>query len=883
MDQLEKLTTILGLTLDELLSGQPTVLSAVRELLQCAQHPFKKKKASDEIHYAKLLPAFWTSLARFVEYDDRDLKFAVVDTVAACSKPFEQQKPEDAKVENPNLAIFERSDAITYIVEALRYAQDYADEQLIKATIFCIRDLSVNALLCGQIADAGGLYVMSKQVGQSDIRDELYPVVVECIWNVLELDGTHAASKFESQEMVCFLREAYHRIAQDGYRQQDKILRNEILVLASYIAKWDGNKPFFMSPTDFLDVILMFSITDELSPPNKNNSSQKVTAAEDVEELNGSFSAPDKYNATYGSRGSPSSPSKSPMNKTGNGFKMGIPVPTVDDLELKKFSWILISELSSEPEAIPIIAEYSFIPALLSYIDWNHVQENLSRWPKPYVYDTQLQSLKALSVVAPLLPEIYQEFNGNMCMLHFLSAQQDEALRVMTLRVLHNTVSLLDFAMEIGEAGGIEILLKLLQSAESSIRVKELCVSILSKLCTNCAPNQRQLRKKGGIDILRKYLRYDTAESIEIPVFLTLATVDCIWNSVVGNKKNESAFLDVEGVHGLLDLLEVAPEMIKRQVLSCLVDFFNNRKAARLFHDWHSEKTMESAAQLSIRLYVSEEQRLGLIDEKGCITNLYRPIAPPKEAKQKIKSLEDSKGFERLFNALKETGSTTPRNGRPSTPSKEPENVKRLTNQVTQVDLREKVYAVFSKVGFSSHNDLTLFERQKLRLIEMWPTFRVGERWNDIKDELQLEDIKPTSDDNKWMEDCIESSRYEAQMTREDQEQMVREKEENGQNELNMFYTSLKQHREKEAELQRMLQDKSKTLKRTLTMKDRQTQKQLKESMIKNSFMKQKTMETHAKTQSDEEAGDEEATMDSMYAQQPDFLREAAGVPQLAM
>jgi hypothetical protein len=36
----------------------------------------------------------------------------------------------------------------------------------------------------------------------------------------------------------------------------------------------------------------------------------------------------------------------------------------------------------------------------------------------------------------------------------------------------------------------------------------------------------------------------------------------------------------------------------------------------------------------------------------------------------------------------------------------------------------------------------------------MYPEFRQGEIWDEIKNELRVLGIKPTSDDNTWLESC---------------------------------------------------------------------------------------------------------------------------------
>jgi hypothetical protein len=58
----------------------------------------------------------------------------------------------------------------------------------------------------------------------------------------------------------------------------------------------------------------------------------------------------------------------------------------------------------------------------------------------------------------------------------------------------------------------------------------------------------------------------------------TLSILDCLWNAILGNKKNENIFLDNEGMYVLLEFLEECDEMHKKTALSCLSYLIENSK-----------------------------------------------------------------------------------------------------------------------------------------------------------------------------------------------------------------------------------------------------------------------------------------------------------------
>jgi hypothetical protein len=54
--------------------------------------------------------------------------------------------------------------------------------------------------------------------------------------------------------------------------------------------------------------------------------------------------------------------------------------------------------------------------------------------------------------------------------------------------------------------------------------------------------------------------------------------LDCLWNAILGNKKNENIYLDNEGMYVLLEFLEECDEMHKKTALSCLSYLIENSK-----------------------------------------------------------------------------------------------------------------------------------------------------------------------------------------------------------------------------------------------------------------------------------------------------------------
>lgn len=66
--------------------------------------------------------------------------------------------------------------------------------------------------------------------------------------------------------------------------------------------------------------------------------------------------------------------------------------------------------------------------------------------------------------------------------------------------------------------------------------------------------------------------------------------------------------------------------------------------------------------------------------------------------------------------------------------------VRRVKDQSQKYDLRSIVFCILYRTGFD-RNELHPKERQKIEVIQMYPQFKIGEIWRDIKEELE-KDVK---------------------------------------------------------------------------------------------------------------------------------------------
>ena len=94
---------------------------------------------------------------------------------------------------------------------------------------------------------------------------------------------------------------------------------------------------------------------------------------------------------------------------------------------------------------------------------------------------------------------------------------------------------------------------------------------------------------------------------------MVVAAADCIWESVAGNKANEDAFLEHNGVFTILEALEATQsKKIQKHLLGCLLDLLENPKTRAHVLEWRSgSKNTRTVASVLIALWNAEEKALG--------------------------------------------------------------------------------------------------------------------------------------------------------------------------------------------------------------------------------------------------------------------------------
>jgi hypothetical protein len=487
-----------------------------------------------------------------------------------------------------------------------------------------------------------------------------------------------------------------------------------------------------------------------------------------------------------------------------------------------------------------IITNREFIAALLMYTNPSDNSLSHQRWQPPQMKEIQLHALSIIFNLVPLVPEHFHSREGHSILIHFLSTYTDYERKHSCLKALLNTSEYDFFKKDFADRGIMELLLDIIQNTRNnSLDLRELAFNIISNICKDTRSNQKEFRRKGGIEIIKDNLKIGEVDQNGNNKTFLLAVLDCLNFAVYGNSRSELHFLEIEGVYVLLDLLEDSDESLRRLILSSMCTILQNGKVFKYFVEWNSSKTTINATQLLIRLYEDEDKRFKVEYNSGIIKTTERPLFPQtsymlrkekptlEEEKQVASQLNgsrvsvdmdgmggsrhsqrsvginqpsqmsgmgsrqgsansiDSKGFRRLKQAIVASHKINKKNFSESYINK------MMLDVSHSFDVRATIFCVFYRVGFDLH-ELTPAEKQRMEIIQLYPYIKNGEIWRDIREELADINLKTTSDDDHWMETCIDESDEHLENAIYNQNLYAQEIQNKEQEDLDSYYSAIR-------------------------------------------------------------------------------------------
>jgi hypothetical protein len=166
-----------------------------------------------------------------------------------------------------------------------------------------------------------------------------------------------------------------------------------------------------------------------------------------------------------------------------------------------------------------------------------------------------------------------------------------------------------EYKLKIADEGVIDVLLDLVGNESENIEIKELCFNIISNLCKGCNKNKKSFRAKGGVDLIIESLKGKSSGAggrggevgrSERNALYALSILDCLWNSVLSNKKSESLYLDNEGFYVLMEFIEACDDIHRKMSLTCLSQLVENTKVTfqlRVANFYRPRRTLTTGIQ----------------------------------------------------------------------------------------------------------------------------------------------------------------------------------------------------------------------------------------------------------------------------------------------
>ena len=431
------------------------------------------------------------------------------------------------------------------------------------------------------------LISLLRNMVSSGFQDRRINDIIEILWNCLEESVGDSDNVKDSVDVIAATETLIMLLVElldKGYRQVDKEMRNDVLVLMTIVARLPGARET-MVLSGVLSTLLTFACAEEGSQLQSNLNIRNFRSASAI------------------------------------------------DIELKHTMWLFISDLlrGGRNDFYDIASASPFVSCLLTYLDQNslvdtHKDKSFvsmslsvlstdrpsllqhSAGPSSYseaffasLSHIQLRELQVMGAVflaehVSFMLSAFTEQEGSMRILAVLDRYAYSTVPEHRSLVYNSILILVSICAEsesmktsIVESSSsvMDTLLGLLNNNDEDA-IRGASARLISVLCTNNASTQKHFQRIGGIQALINHLvrfadprkplvgmnnkrnlrgyhdeHSSTAEmgkpfpGGEANVLMT-SLIACLQSSVVGCNANERIFAQIEGIDALLDLLEVS-------------------------------------------------------------------------------------------------------------------------------------------------------------------------------------------------------------------------------------------------------------------------------------------------------------------------------------
>ncbi|XP_054462555.1 cilia- and flagella-associated protein 69-like [Anoplopoma fimbria] len=755
----------------EKVTDHPEYVPILCEALQICRLPFLKEKVSDELNYALDVKEFLSHMGCLMRVSHAEVRQQIVESVKSfyscvaprqlldgtdrLTKPTPRTFPSGNRFSRLSLRLqptspgyrlqlLEHSDLAQTLILSLAALENQpaVKLQLLQTLQILSSSSDIN---CALILKAGGAETICLHMNEPDPSGQVLFRSSEILWNLLERGSKEVAAQLSSMECVISLKEAFLHQLINGSRHSDLQLRNDLLVITTLIA---GNPNSLLIESLFAKQLVVLATFPELKSYNPLVRNLKLTYSN-------------------------------------------------EDLKMKKLLFNLLVLMSKDFAALQLYKEETVMVALLTLVKppaASSERQSASRqWSSVQREELQLQALATLCTVAPLMLDDYMSCQGNACLLLLLDwcvaqdaffgqghSSHGEGGRGSTKAQMRHCIRVLRSMTSLGEdsvnqdfcdQGTINHFLGILMQMEAgpdeedvtTLEIKSDIQLILSALCENDM-HRKELFGSEGVEMAIHFLKKGCAKFYSGLGHnkLILSTVDCVWSCIVGCYTTEDYFLAKEGACLLLDLLSSSPRCVHCNVLATLLELCDNPNTLSHILSWR-DAGGQTAPRFLLQLWMDEEEELKVSRNRhGGIVDPQVPILSHYQQE--------------------ETQLSFPAN----TPSA-------AVLEVSE-NLRLKIYSIFCKLGFQDLPGLSRKHYVTLSIVRRYLDFKVGEVWDEIRRELNLDGVRPITPDEEALSTICQIAEDTARRVAAEQNSILEQQEKEDIGEEELMYTEIKSH-----------------------------------------------------------------------------------------
>ncbi|OAF69543.1 hypothetical protein A3Q56_02708 [Intoshia linei] len=557
----------------------------------------------------------------------------------------------------------------------------------------------VQEVICLYAIKSDGIKIISSLLNNLSIKTDMF-IAVGILWNLLgNANLNDALIHFNTLTCINELQTSFMNQLYLFHSQSERELRNDILSIITIISK-------FKLKNRIVDTGLL----------------EKLCLVASFEDNNTKHPLTDRLNLKNNSQ----------------------------DFEMRRLILCIICNLASDTSAQSVISNSGMIKSLLHYftnpttIKDNKIStHSLNTWSDSMYEEIQLQSLNTIALLSNNVTFAQKFIDNNittmlMIFLNWCTTQDGcksfgndfhakgakntnlahikQALQIIRNIIISSQNFGLIFCDEICDQGLIPILIDYLNKQQTDkletslqIEIKYDILLILSIVCQDNS-NNKIMFGNAGCDIVIHNMQLDEQKLYSGLGYykLLIATIGALWSCVINCYGNESYFIERGGARIMMNLLEKIDKSLHNIILGCLTDLCNNPRVFTHLLSWKGKNRI-TAAHLFCQLWRQEETVMQVIrDENGKISDCVQPIIGKYQVNSEIVSLQSNK----------------------------------KSNSIIDVsdNIRSKIYAFFSRVGYQNLFGLTMTDRMTLEIIKNYLDFKKAEVLEEVEIEICREE-----------------------------------------------------------------------------------------------------------------------------------------------